>query len=134
MTSSPSQLARRINDAFAAGRIEELSELVHEKAEVASYLAPDTITGRDAVIDACRHARQDGIYEMTLYDTRELGPTVAVGTGSVRHRKDNHVIAQTQAAWLWKFEEGQLLRSAPYRSEDDAQSAYDPGVDDFEMP
>jgi len=134
MTSSPSQLARRINTAFMEGRIEDLAALIHEKAEVASYLAPDRLSGRDALMDALRHARRDGVYETTLYRVRELGPTVAVGTGSVRHRKDNHVIAQTQAAWLWKFEDEQLLRSAYYPSEGHACSAYDPNADDFELP
>jgi hypothetical protein len=122
-----------LNQAFLAGHLEEVAELVPKKAEVASYLAPDVLSGRNPIIDALRRARANGMYEIRLDTVTDLSSTVAIGTGSVRHEKPNHVIATTRAAWLWRFEDGLLVRSMHYPSESDARLAYERSKDEFNL-
>jgi hypothetical protein len=132
--TTPSVLARRMNRAFLEARLDELEELIDDKAEIASFLDPEEILrGRDAIMDASRRARESTIYSVTLYTVRSLSATVALGTGSVRYPR-NDAIATSQAAWLWKWHEGRLVRSVHYPSEDEALAHYDHEADDFELP
>lgn len=133
MGATPSDLARRMNRAFLYGDLDGLEAMVHEKAEIASYLAPGRVLrGCDAVMDALRRAMNESVYNIVVDSTRDLSHTVAMGTGSVRYAKDDNTIAMTQAAWLWKWEDGRLLRARHYPSVDVALSDYDPDIDGFE--
>jgi hypothetical protein len=133
---SPSQLARRMNRAFLDGHLDVLETLLDEKAEIASFLAPDEVlSGPRAIMAASRQARGASVYSVSLDTVRSLSATVAVGTGSVRYpMKDGHTIATSRAAWLWKWHDGLLLRSVHYPSEADALAHYDPDADDFDLP
>jgi hypothetical protein len=122
-----------LNGAFLAGHLGEVAELVHEKAEVASYLAPDVLSGRAAIIEPLRRARENGMYEIRLDTVTDLSTTAATGTGSVRHEEANHVIATTRAAWLWSFEGGLLLRSMHYPSESEARLPYERSEDEVDL-
>jgi hypothetical protein len=132
--TTPSVLARRMNRAFLEARLDELEILIDDKAEIASFLDPEQILrGRDAIMDASRRARETSIFSVTLYTVRSLSATVALGAGSVRYPR-NDAIATSQAAWLWKWHDGRLLRSVHYPSEDEALANYDHEADDFELP
>jgi hypothetical protein len=131
---TPSVLARRMNRAFLEARLDELEVLIDDKAEIASFLDPEQILrGRDAIMDASRRARQTSVFSVALHTVRNLSATVALGTGSVRYPR-NDAIATSQAAWLWKWHEGRLVRSVHYPTEDEALAHYDDEADDFELP
>jgi hypothetical protein len=128
--ASPADLAYKINRLFAEANWDELRSVLHEDVEVRSFLSPGrTLRGVDAVLTSSGEARGT-LYNVKLDTIRELSPTVAVGTGSVRYEHPDGGVATTQTAWMWRFEDGKLLRSLAFGSLDDALQAAESEIDD----
>jgi hypothetical protein len=128
--ASPSDLAFKINRLFAEANWEELRSVLHEDVEVRSFVSPGrTLRGVDAVLASSEEARGT-LYNVKLDTIRELSPTVAVGTGSVRYEHPDGGIATTHTAWVWRFEDERLLRSFTFGTLDDALKAAEAEIDD----
>jgi ketosteroid isomerase-like protein len=128
--ASPSDLAFKINRLFEEANWEELRSVLHEDVEVRSFVSPGrTLHGIDAVLASTGEARGT-LYNVKLDTIRELSPTVAVGTGSVRYEHPDGGIATTHTAWVWRFEDGKLLRSFTFGTLDDALKAAEAEIDD----
>lgn len=128
--ASPTDLAHKINRLFAEADWEELRSVLHEDVEVRSFLSPGrTLHGIDDVVSSSADARGT-LYNVAFDTIRELSPTVAVATGSVRYEHPDGGLATTHAAWVWRFEDGKLLHSFAFRSLDDALQAAELELDD----
>jgi len=128
--ASPTELAYRINRLFEEADWEELRSVLHEDVEVRSFLSPGrTLHGIDDVVSSSEGARGT-LYNVAFDTIRELSPSVAVGTGSVRYEHPDGGIATTHAAWVWRFEDGKLLHSFAFRSLDDALQAAELELDE----
>jgi ketosteroid isomerase-like protein len=124
-------LAKRFNALYGEGDFAEIRRLLHPDVVVASRIADTVLAGPDDVLAAAKAASESS-FAIAIDRVEDLSETVALGEGSVRYRRPGtNVIATSHVAWLWRFEDGRLIRAVTYHDVAEAEAAFDAEADDF---
>jgi ketosteroid isomerase-like protein len=117
------RLARRYFTLFAAGRIDEMLELVHPDVElVLKTVRPgEVIRGRQG-LERFVAEISEGVYESAAEVYRPLDETRIVVEGRVRWTDDERVLRDDPMIWALEFRDGLLVRSSPAQTVLEAES------------
>jgi ketosteroid isomerase-like protein len=116
-TPASERLARRWFATIAAGRFEELSDLVHDDVQLVSKVRAGTVVeGRDNVARFIEEFIAPNLYEAVTEVFTALDDERVVVEGRMRWIDDERVIRDDPVVWAMAFRDGLLLRFVPARS------------------
>jgi hypothetical protein len=97
--------------------------LFHPNARIGAFAGGGRPQDPERAIAAMREAHGDFIYQASVVNMLELDGEAVLLEGRVQYRTA-HGWADTERSWLYVIREGQLYRSAVYRSSAEARTAY----------
>jgi ketosteroid isomerase-like protein len=116
-TPDSERLARRWFATIAAGRFDELPDLVHDDVQLVSKVRVGTVVeGRENVARFIEEFIAPNLYEAVTEVFTVLDDECVVVEGRMRWIDDERVIRDDPVVWAMEFRDGLLLRFVPARS------------------
>lgn len=116
------RLARRYFSSFAAGRVDEVQEMLHPDVEVTLKTRPgEVLRGREAVGRYVATTR-DQFYEAVADVFTPLDDERVVIEGRLRWADEGRILRDDPIVLALQFRDGLLLRSIPAQSALEAES------------
>jgi ketosteroid isomerase-like protein len=122
-TPDSERLARRWFATIAAGRFDELPDLVHDDVQLVSKVRVGTVVeGRENVARFIEEFIAPNLYEAVTEVFTVLVDECVVVEGRMRWIDDERVIRDDPVVWAMEFRDGLLLRFVPARSALEAET------------